>query len=485
MPGEEHPLHRLFYPDSVAIIGASRSPHKFGHIQVANLLRTGYKGRIYPVNPKADSILGLKCYPSVLDVPSQVDVATITLPAPAVPRAVEECVEKGVRFVIVISSGFSEIGPEGAKLQEAMLKAVEGTETRIVGPNTTGVINTETGFTTTFMPIQGPLRPGPVSFVVQTGIFAGTMLLHVLTAEKFGLCKVAGLGNKCDLEESEVLEYLAEDPGTRMIAMYIESVSNGRRFMKVVKQVAREKPVLVLKSGRTEAGRRAALSHTGSLAGRDEIFEAACRQCGLLRVRSFEELLDLAKAFAMQPIPRGNKVGAASYTGAGCVLIADECSLQGLELAELSGASLSELAKAMPPWAKPTHPIDIEPLHEAMGPDAYGFSLRVLAKDPGVDAMMINIMGLPDEMKGSPFYASPADYVRYFSEARELAPDKPLVACVGGDKEAVGEVMEALEEAGFPAYPSIWRAIRALSALCRYASIRRKLTEGRAGQGRR
>ena len=476
MPREEHPLHRLFYPGSVAIIGASRNPSKFGHVQVANLLRMGFRGRIYPVNPRADEILGLKCYPSVLDVPGPVDVAAITIPAPKVPAAVKECVEKGVRFVVIISSGFSEAGPEGAKLQEAMLRAVEGTDTRLVGPNTTGILNSENGFTTTFMPIYGPVRKGPVSFVVQTGLFAGVLLLQILSGERFGLAKVAGLGNKCDLDEVEVLEYLGQDPSTRVIAMYIEGTRRGRELVRVAREVARDKPILVLKSGRTELGQRAALSHTGTLAGRDEVFDAACRQCGMIRVSGFEELLDLAKVFAMQPIPRGKRVGAASYTGAGCVLIADECALRGLELAELTEASLAKLASKLPSWARPTHPIDIEPLHESMGPEAYGFSLEVLAEDPNVDAMVINIMALPRELENTPFYATPEDYVRYFRAAREKAPDKPLVACVGGDVEALREVVEALEEAGFPTYPSIRRAIRALAALARYAEVRERLS---------
>ena len=480
MPREEHPLHRLFYPGAVAIIGASRSPHKFGHIQVANLLRMGFKGRIYPINPRADEILGLKCYPSILDVPGQVDVAVITIPAPKVPGAVRDCVEKGVRFVVIISSGFKEAGPEGEKLQEAMLKFVEGTDTRIVGPNTTGILNPEASFTTTFMPIEGPVREGPVSFIVQTGLFAGILLLHILTAERFGIAKVAGLGNKCDLSEVEVLEYLGQDEKTGVIAMYIEGVRDGRKLMEVAREVGLDKPILVLKSGRTEAGLRAALSHTGSMVGRDEVFDAACKQCGMIRVRDFEELIDLAKAFAMQPVPRGPRLGIASYSGAGCVLASDECSLQGLRLAELSQESLDRLAKALPPWARVGHPIDLEPLHEGVGPDAYGLALEVLASDPGVDAIMANIMALPEGLMWATFYAGPDDFLRYFSSARKLAPHKPIAICVGGDKEAVEAVVSALEGAGFPTYPSISRAIRALSALYAYSSIREKLARRKA-----
>jgi len=475
MPRVGHPLDRLFYPESVAIIGASRSPSKFGHIQVANLLNTGFGGRIYPVNPRADEILGLRCYPSVLDVPGRVDVAVVSIPAPKVPGAVRECVEKGVGFVVVISSGFKEMGAEGAELERKMVEAVKGTDTRIVGPNTTGILNAENGFTTTFVPIWGPMRPGPVSFIVQTGLFAGSFLMHVLTAEKFGLCKVAGLGNKCDLHEAEVLDYLAQDEATKVIAMYIEGVSDGRKFVEAAREAAREKPVIVLKSGRTEAEQRAALSHTGTLAGRDEIFDAACRQCGLIRVRDFEEMLDLVKAFAMQPVPRGPRTGVASYTGAGCVIASDECALMGLELAELSEESKARLAKALPPWARPTHPIDLEPLHETVGPDGYGLALDVLADDPGVDCVMANIMGLPEEMKGTPFYAEPEDFVRYFSRARERAPEKPIVVCISGDRAGVEASAEALEEVGFPVYPSIRRAIRALSALYRYSLVREKL----------
>ena len=470
-----HPLHRLFYPDGVAVIGASRNPRKFGHVQVANLLRAGYKGRIYPVNPKADEILGLKCYPSILDVPGRVDVAIVSIPAPKVPGVVKECVEKGVKFVVIISSGFSETGPEGAKLQEAMLEAVKETETRIVGPNTTGILNAKTGFTTTFVPIGGPVKTGPASFIVQTGLFAGVFLLHILTAERFGICKVAGLGNKCDLDESDALEYLALDPETKVIALYLEGIKDGRRFMRVARDAASEKPVLILKSGRTEAGRKAALSHTGSMAGRDEVFDAACRQCGLIRVYSFEEMLDLTKAFAMQPIPAGKKVGIASYSGAGYVLASDECVLRGLELAELEEESLAELAKALPSWAKPGHPVDVEPLYETVGNRACELALRILARDKNVDAIMINVMALSKEFKDTPFYTGPEKYVEYFSVLKKEAPHKPVSICVSGDKEAVEEIVEALENAGFPTYPSIWRAVRALSALYKYAQIKKRL----------
>jgi len=476
MPRATHPLDRLFYPESVAIIGASRSPHKFGHIQVANLLRTGFRGRIYPVNPRAEEILGLRCYPSILDVPGQVDVAVVSIPAPKVPRAVEECVEKGVGFVVVISSGFREAGPEGEKLQEAMLEAIRGTETRIVGPNTTGILNAEAGFTTTFMPVWGPMREGPVSFIVQTGLFAGTLLLHILTAERFGLAKVAGLGNKCDLDETEVMEYLLEDPATEVIAMYMEGVGDGRKFMGIARRLAKEKPVLILKSGRTEAGMRAALSHTGSLAGRDEIFEAACRQCGLIRVRDFEEMLDLVKIFAMQPLPDGPRVGVASYTGAGCVIASDECLLHGLQLAEPNEERLLELGRSLPPWARPGHPIDIEPLHETVGPSGYEVALRILAEDPNVDAIMANVMALPVEIKDAPFYASPEELAGFFVKAIGPEARKPVAVCVGGDKNSVDEAMRELEEAGFPTYPSIRRAMRALAALYKYKCIREKLS---------
>ena len=296
-----------------------------------------------------------------------------------------------------------------------------------------------------------------------------------MTAERFGICKVAGLGNKCDLDESDALEYLALDPETKVIALYLEGIKDGRRFMRVARDAASEKPVLILKSGRTEAGRKAALSHTGSMAGRDEVFDAACRQCGLIRVYSFEEMLDLAKAFAMQPIPAGKKVGIASYSGAGYVLASDECVLRGLELAELEEESLAELAKALPSWAKPGHPVDVEPLYETVGNRACELALRILARDKNVDAIMINVMALSREFKDTPFYTGPEKYVEYFSVLKKEAPHKPVSICVSGDKEAVEEIVEALENAGFPTYPSIWRAVRALSALYKYAQIKKRL----------
>ena len=464
----------LFNPRGVAVVGASRNPRKFGHTQVKNLLELGFQGSVYPVNPNADSILGLKCYPRVSDIPGEVDTAIVTVPAPIVPSVIKDCVEKGVKVAVVISSGFRESGEEGAKYEREMVETARAGGLRIIGPNTTGVLCTSTRFTTTFLPVTH-MRRGPVAFIAQTGIFAGVMLLHILTAQHFGLSKVVGLGNKCDVDDAEILEYLRGDPETRVVAIYMEGVKDGRRFLEALRRTAAVKPVVILKSGRTEWGSRVALSHTGSMTGRDEIFDAVCRQTGAIRALDFEEMIDYIKAFAFQPLPRGNRVMVMSYSGAGCVTAVDHIVERGLTPATLSDEAVRKLAELYPRWASPSrHHVDTEPIFEAIGSDAYWRVLEILMNEAGVDAVVVDVMALPESMSGAAFYAEKEELVDALLSAKKLAPWKPIVVSISGDREAVDEHVGAVEEAGFPTYPSIPRAVRALSALCRYAEFRRR-----------
>ena len=465
----------LFNPKSVAVIGASRNPHKFGHIQLRNLLEWGFKGRVYAVNPKAKEILGVKCYSSILEIPDEVETAIISIPAPIVPQVMRECAKKGVKLAVVISSGFREAGEAGEKYEQEMLEAARASGLRIVGPNTTGIVCASTRFTTTFLPVTH-VKQGPVTFIAQTGVFAGVLLLHIITSEHFGLAKVIGLGNKCDVEDAELLEYLKDDPETGVIAIYMEGVKDGRRFLEALKRTTPKKPVIILKSGRTEWGAKIALSHTGSLAGRDEIFDAVCRQAGAIRVKDFEELLDYIKAFAMQPIPDGDKVIVVSYSGAGCVTAVDHIAEYGMTPATLSDEALEELGRLYPPWARPSkHHVDAEPIFENIGPETYSRVLDVLARDENVDAVVVDVIALSEEHSDSVFYVEKDRLVDAFLQARKLAPKKPLLAVVNGEKKTVGEYRDALEEAGIPVYPSLSRAVRAISAMCRYSRFRRRL----------
>jgi len=467
-PQKKSDICFFFEPKSVAVVGPSRSPFKFGRFMLMNLLDLGFKGKVYAVNPKAEEVLGLKTYPSVDLIPDEVELAAIIIPAPLVPQVMRDCAKKGVKGVVICSSGFREAGGEGVKLEREIVEIAKKAGIRIVGPNTTGILNTTNNFTTSFMPLP-KLRKGNVAFIAQTGLFAAASFWWILTAEPFGLSKVMGLGNKSDVEDSEALEYLAHDENTEVIAIYMEGVKDGPRFLKAVQQAARKKPVLILKSGRTEVGMKASASHTGSLAVKDEIFDAVCKKTGIIRVKDFEELTDLAKAFALLPLSKGNRVAIASMTGAGCVMAADYSPEYGLEVAPLSDRTVKYIKSYLPSWIKVRNPFDTEMLMESVGPeDALRISLGGMLEDENIDCA---ITVLPT----SPMFAFDVHGVA--SEIRKKLPDKPFAVNIIGSKDMVDLWTKQLEECGVPVYPSIERCVRALAALSKYPKISSRLAQ--------
>jgi len=452
----------IFEPRSVAVIGASRNPSKFGHVQLRNLLELGFRGEVCAVNPNADQILGLKAYRSVLEVPKSVDLAIVTIPAPKVPQAIKECAEKGVKVAVITSSGFGEVGREGEERERLIVQTAKRAGMRIVGPNTTGIVNTANNFTTSFISLP-KLKRGSVAFIAQTGLFAAASLWHMLTAERFGVSKVAGLGNKADVNDQDVLQYLASDHETRVVAIYMEGVKDGRGFVKVAREVSKRKPIILLKGACTPEGAKAAASHTASIAVRDDVFEAACRSAGILRARSFEEMMDLAKIFAYQPLPRGRGLAVVTFTGAGGVMASDRAAHDGLELAELSPETIKHLQAKMPLWARAGNPVDAEPLFETLGPDAsLRFALDTISEDEHVDMVALFIVALPQFQ---------FDLARTIAEIRaKLATaSKPIAVHITGMKELVAEATDLLEENRIPVYPSIERAVTSLAATYRYA----------------
>lgn len=472
-------LTAVFAPRSVAVVGASATPNKAGYNILHNLLTLGYEGQVYSVNPKTGEILGLKAYPTVDQIPHQVETAIIATPAQAAVDVMRDCAQKGVQAVIIISSGFSEGGEDGRRLEDEVTTIARQAGIRLVGPNTTGILNSENRFTSSFLPIA-ELPSGNVAFVAQTGLFLGVSFEHVLSSQHFGFSKVAGLGNKADVDDADILEYLARDAQTEVVAMYIEGLGDGRRFLKVAREVARKKPVIVFKAGTTEAGAEAALSHTASLAGSAEVFEAACRQAGLLRVNSFEEMLDVVKAFAFArisalappqspptlggkfcPLLSGNRVAVIHYTGAGCVIAADACQREGLELAEFSPATEEALREITPAWHTIRNPVDLWPAIERNWVEtAYGVAIEVLLRDEAVDALVVNLFAMPDWET----YAPDFDLLR--------DSGKPVLFCVEGNEEMVREAVARIEGRGFPVYPQVNRAILALSHLSKYTRLR-------------
>jgi len=452
-------LQVFFEPKSVAVVGASRTQGKMGNSILRNLLRLGYTGRIFPVNPGADEIEGLRSYPSVAAIPESVELAVIALPARLVLDVMRDCQKKAVRGVIVISSGFSEAGREGMERQRELVRLAAEGGIRVIGPNTTGVLNPAGRFTSTFVNLKG-VKAGGIGFVAQTGMFAGMIFEWIFSSQHFGLSKVVGLGNKADVSDHDALDYLAQDEATRVVIMYLEGVKDGRRFLESAKRLVRKKPLVVIKGGKTEEGARAVRSHTGSMAGRDEIFEALFKQAGAIRVSDFEELLDFGKTFAYQPLPRGNRIAIVTLSGGAGVIASDACLECGLALARLEQRTLDGVKEKMPDWASsPGNPLDIEPLSEMISAEgAYRLGLDAVLSDPGVD-MALLVMGTERMTRIH------ADYVLEVTRAH---PGKPVAVCIIGDAAIYNQLFQIMEEASIPVFVSVRRAVASLAALSRY-----------------
>lgn len=448
-------LKMLFEPRGVAVIGASRDPQKSGSILLRNLVTSGYTGKLYPINPNAGEIMGLQAYPTVEGVPGDVDLAVIAIPSRSVPNALDTCAKKGVKFVLVISAGFSEEGER--QLQRQIVDRAASGGFRILGPNTTGVINTRNKLIATFMPFER-VPEGNVSFVAQTGSFAGFILGRILTSENFSVSKVVGLGNKCDLDESEVLGYLGNDKATGVVALYLESVKNLASFSKAAKHVSLSKPVVALKSGRTPIGTVAMDLHTGSKPGNDGKFTGVCKRAGIIRVESFEALLDHVSLLAHQPPPKSNTVAVISNTGAVCVVGADSCVRHGLRLARLSDETLSALRKATPEWHRLSNPIDLYPTIEKNGLErAFEIATQLVINDKGVGAVIIVVGAVSPPLPLS---------MSILEENNK--PQKPVLFVTMGNQQSLETLGRKAKDRGFPVYPDIERASTALAAMCWY-----------------
>jgi len=445
----------FFEPQSVAIVGASNTPGKFGYFLLKNLMDMGFKGRIYPVNPNLETALGIKAFPTVNSIPYEVDLSVIVVPAVHIPEVMRDCAKKHVKGVVICSSGFRELGSEGARREQEIAGIARESGMRVVGPN----------FTTTFIPIPKPKR-GPVAFIAQTGLFAAATLYWIVSTQNFGLSKVAGLGNKSDVDDSDILDYLAEDEETKVIAIYMEGIDKGRRFLETAERVSKMKPIVILKAGKSEAGVKAASSHTGSLSVNDRIFDAVCKRAGIIRVENLEELIDVVKVFAYLPIPRGNRIAIISFTGAGGVMSADSCNMYGLSVTDLSKNTLTRLQSNLPSWARAGNPIDAEPLFERIGAESsIRLALEASLEDDRVDCVSLVLVSMP---------VFDFDISRLISEFKSKYPEKPIAVHIIGLKESVDFHTRKLEELGVPVYPSIERSIAALSALYRYGQTQRR-----------
>ena len=448
-------LSAFFSPRGVALVGASRDPTKLGYAVLRNLLQHGYAGPVYPVNPKADEILGVRCYPSILAVPDPVELAVIIAPASATPDIMEQIGQRGVRAAVIISGGFSEIGAPGIALENRVVEIARRFGVRLIGPNCVGVIDTHTGLDTTFGPDMP--KPGVITFVSQSGAVCGGVI-DWASGAGIGLSRIVTLGNQADVTETDILQLLADDDETRVVAMYLEGVEDGRRFVEVARQVSTRKPIVAIKAGYTEAGRRAAASHTGALAGTDSAYRAAFHHAGILRVPHLEALFDAAISLANQPLPRGNRVAILTNSGGPGAMASDALDVHGLRMATLTDETRFVLRQFLQPHASVSGPVDM--LGGADEHD-YARALEALVKDPGVDAVLV--INVPQALVPAVRIVREIAEVVHRCQAQAEC-NKPVMTCMIGDV-SLPEAVEFMRRAELPLFPFPEPAAAALGVM--------------------
>ncbi|MHB0878697.1 MAG: acetate--CoA ligase alpha subunit [Anaerolineae bacterium] len=442
-------LEAFLNPRSIAVIGASREEGKLGHAVLKSVIDSGFPGTIYPINPKADELLGLPAYPSVMQCPGPVDLAVVLIPGKFVPAVMRDCGEKGVKGVIVISAGFREVGAEGMRLEQEIAAIAREYGMRMVGPNCLGYLDTITPMNISFAPLM-PHR-GRVAFMSQSGAIASS-ILDIAELRQLGLSRFVSLGNKADLNETDFLAGWGEDPETDLIMAYVEDIKNGGAFIETARRVTKTKPVVAIKSGSTTAGTRAVSSHTGALAGSEAAYNAAFRQCGVIRARTIEDLFDFSEAFARQPLIRDDGVCIITNAGGPGVMAADAVEHAGLKLASLSPDTMAALKAGLPAAASVLNPVDV--LGDAQD-DRYGMALEKVLADPAVNAVVVILT--PQSV------TKPDETARVVAQMAKKG-DIPVFACwIGGNLTASGSTI--LTQAGVPAYPEPERAVRAVRAM--------------------
>ena len=453
-------LSLFFDPRSIAVIGSFRESFFGGYVIVKSLLKAGYKGRIFPVNPAYREVHGLKVWPSVKDVPQQVDLAMVMINARSVAGILRECAQKGVRAMIVVSDGFAERDEEGARLQKELLDVAGEEGVRIMGPNTAGVLNTANGFNPcAYDAGYYRIRKGPIAIGAQTGM-TNPQAFPYLDLH-FGVSKICDFGNKCDVDECDLLEYLAQDPDTGVISMYLESIRDIRRLIQTARDVTKTKPVLVFKSGRTKEGARASASHTGAMAVDDKIFDGLCRQSGILRLEEFKDLFEIPKMFASQALPKGGRLGIVTITGAVGVVIIDEAAKYGVRLTTLSSETRQALDGIYQGLG--SMPVDIGPMMAAVKHpfEIYSKVVESVAADCKVDMLFNVVWANPTEVIFS-------SYLKVYERLKERI-QKPIATWIyGPSSKAAADMAKRVESMGFPVFASPEKCIQALGLAWAY-----------------
>jgi acetyl coenzyme A synthetase (ADP forming)-like protein len=449
-------LTPFFSPKGIALIGATNDPVKLGYGLARNLAQSNYQGAVHFVNPKGGRLLGRLVYTSVAQVPDPVDLATLLIPAQAVPQALKECGERGIRAAIIASGGFRETGLEGAALEARCLEIARSYSMRLLGPNCIGLLDTHLPLDATFLPPPGPL-PGDVAFISHSGAICAAVI-DWARGQGFGLSRLVSLGNQADVNETDVLAPVAADPFTRVLTLYLEGVSDGRRFVEEAGKVARRKPIIAIKVGRYASGQRAVMSHTGALAGRESAFNAAFRRAGVIRADTSEEMFDWARALAWCPPPKGRAVAVLTDAGGPGVTAADALEASGMALASLGESTHAALGRLLPEAASLVNPVD---MLASAGPEQYAACLRLLLDDPNVHSTLVILPPPPMHTAGA--------------VAKALIPvihaaEKPVVVALMGER-LIQEAVEHFRAARVPEYRFPERAASALAVLAQRAEF--------------
>ncbi len=450
-------MELMFNPGSVAVIGASDNPGKLGSHVMRSLTEGKYPGKIFPVNPGRNEIMGIKTYPSLLQIPESVDLAIIVLPAESVPKTVVECGEKGVRGIVLITAGFSEIEDKrGEALQREITELASSSGIKIIGPNTFGIVNLHLPLNASFTPEFSRVDKGGISLVSQSGGMSH-LIAFLSLQNKVGLSKIIGLGNRCNVDFSETVEYLIRDSQTKVIALYLEGIDQPRKLMEAAERGNGEKPILAYKVGRSPTSDRASQFHTGSLAGKHEVYEGAFKQAGILTVGSSEELLDAAKALTLSPSPGGNRVAVLSGQAGPGMAACDVCEMERLTIPPFSAETQKKVEELLPPLAIRTNPVD-------MGPAWYDSAairgiVKTVLEDREIDAVILCVM----------FASANRSAAGVLTDLLlERRPKKPILCCFSSPPGIWDDELKQLEGSGIPNYPTPERTAKALSNLYKY-----------------